>query len=322
MGRNSNLLVSLALGLQLPRIVRVVCVRRDSCAIAAGQRIRRPPADEFWCLFSVAQGEQVDQEWTAPADAQPSHSAEVWKESDVKEVCPRPAQPRLPPSAVAPTAEATEKGPALLPGERSTGLRQELEELARSLDQAMPGAECPDGGHFLPAPSPESWSGRDGESTCRGPNGLAARRVVRRRRSPSASDERTRGEAEKTAKPRSWSQTPPASPTGSLAKPQESDAGERGFAKSSRSEGRSKRRGRVQNRNRERRCQGAGSGKISDGGDNATRTLWSTWKRKNGSAASTVATSSYSGYRRLRDTGCSVWVYAVSCGAGRVGSVE
>ena len=73
--------------------------------------------------------------------------------------------------------EATEERPALLQREPSTGLWQELEELARSFDQAKPGAECPEE-IFLPL-----LLQRGGQKETRGARAevFPARRVVRRR---------------------------------------------------------------------------------------------------------------------------------------------
>ena len=44
-----------------------------------------------WSAYFVAHGLMLFS--AAQGDAQPSKSVEVWEESDVKEVCPRPAQP-------------------------------------------------------------------------------------------------------------------------------------------------------------------------------------------------------------------------------------
>ena len=111
--------------------IGIFLFRDDLWSWCSASIFRRPLADDFRCLFSVALREvQVGQVRRGPVDAQPPQSAEVWEESDFKEACLRPAQPRR------------EKGPALLLGERTSRLRQELEELALSLDQAMPGAEC------------------------------------------------------------------------------------------------------------------------------------------------------------------------------------
>ena len=93
------------------------------------------------------------------------------EEPDFLEVCPRPAQPTTPPSAVAPTAtEATEKG-------WSWPVRW---------TRRCQGTECPEERDFLPAPP----RGTRAEA-----HGLQARGFVRRRRRPS---ERERSEAETT----------------------------------------------------------------------------------------------------------------------------
>ena len=61
----------------------------DSCALAAGQCNSSAIGGRIWRPVTGRA-----KEWTAPADPQPSQSAEVWEEQDFKETCPRPAQPR------------------------------------------------------------------------------------------------------------------------------------------------------------------------------------------------------------------------------------
>ena len=114
-------------------------------------------------------GVAIRQEWTAPADAQPSQSAKVWEESEFKDACPRLAQSR--------PADATEERPALLPVEPSTSLWQELDELARSFDQAKLGAECPEE-IFLPLFLQRGGQKRRGEHEPRA-HGLPARSCPR-----------------------------------------------------------------------------------------------------------------------------------------------
>ena len=98
-GRNSFLLDSrrsgeFALGLQVPRIVRVVWAWLEGCAVAGGHFISSPirgrPLMPVLCRLE----ERAQQVLKTPADAHPSQSAEVWEDTDFKELRPRPAQHR------------------------------------------------------------------------------------------------------------------------------------------------------------------------------------------------------------------------------------
>ena len=179
-----------------------------------------------------------------------------------------------PQSVMAPTAA----GPALLPGERSTRLRHELQEL----DQTMPRAESQEGEVFLTVLPSEDLVRKRRREYESSRHVLPTKRIGLGRRSPSSSEEGTRSKAQRTGEA-SFLESHPVTQSHDVPQLQHPGACEESakgatrqdvdlqsgmdwtaellFRESSRKEAASKKK------KRERRGHGAGSGTSSDGGD-------------------------------------------------------
>ena len=173
-GMNPNLtgsgrFVVFARGVQVPRIVRVVRACLDSCAVALGAR-----TSPLFC------GRHVMLVHRRPAGASPagvegrSRRPPVTQRGTLGEIgLPGPlTEARAAPpdrSATTPTpTQPAEKGPAPLVGQRSTVLRQELEELARSCGPADARGRVPRR-RVSSRSSAGEWSERDARSASRVP---------------------------------------------------------------------------------------------------------------------------------------------------------